>query len=229
MTIAAVAGAACLVVAIVTAAAAWARQTRPPTAPELTAAARATVAQRWRAWPMGRIFPASLGYTTALLTQESAQRVGLAPGHACPAGLTGAVATAARDGGCLAVLRATYLDPLQGVVYTTGVVAFASPARAAAFARAVGQHRLPAGLRAFPLKGTGASRFTDTARQAEAGRQAGPYVVLTVAGYADGRPAGGKSSRQRSVFAPAGRLAIEVLQPLAALPVVRCGRAGWAC
>lgn len=228
MVLAAVAGAACLAVAAVAGLTAWAAQTRPPTAAELSAAARAAVARRWRAWPEGRIFPATLGYRTSLLTKERAARVGIAPGHVCAAGLTGTAAALARRDGCVAVLRATYLDSLQGVVYTTGVVAFRSPAAAGAFARAAAHDRLPAGLRAFPLPGTGTSRFADGARQAQASRQAGPYVVLTVAGYADGRPRGA-GNRRSSVFAPARQLAAEVLQPLTVRPVVRCGSPGWSC
>lgn len=229
MAVTAVAGAVCLAVAILAARTVRAEQTRPPTADELTAAAQLAVAQRWRTWPEGQIFPAKLRYTASQLASEKAARAGLAPGHACGAGLAGAMAAAARRAGCLAVLRATYLDPLQGVVYTVGVVAFGSPARAAAFARVAGRQSLPAGLRAFALAGTGAARFTEAARQRQAVRQAGPYVVATVAGYADGRRADGTASRQAPVFAPAGQLAAHVLQPLTALPAVRCGSQGWSC
>lgn len=228
LAVTAVAGVACLVAAVVAGRAARAAQTRPPTAAELAAAVRTATAGRWRAWPEGRIFPAALGYTTSLLTQERATRAGIAPGGGCAAGLTGAAVTAARRDGCLAVLRATYLDQLQGVVYTAGVVAFSSPARAAAFERAAAHDRLPAGLRAFPLPGTGTARFTDAARQAETSRQAGPYVVFTVAGYADGRPARAGDSRA-SVFAPGRQLAAEVAGPLTVRPVVRCGTPEWTC
>jgi hypothetical protein len=229
MAIAAAAGLACLVIAVVTGMTARAEQTRPPTAAELSAAARAAVAARWRAWPTGRIFPAALGYTTSLLTQEKADRVGIAPGHGCGPALAGVVAALASQDGCLAALRATYTDPLQGVVYTTGVLAFPTQARADAFAHAAAGNALPAGLRAFALAGTGSALFTDAARQTATARQAGPYVVLTVAGYADGRPAGTIGERRTAVFAPAGQLAADLLGPLAARPVVRCGARGWSC
>lgn len=228
MTITALGGVACLVTAIVTGTVARAELTRPPTRAELSAAARAAVAARWRDWPAGRIFPSSLGYTTSLLTQERADRAGIAPGHGCPAALAGAVAGLARHDGCLALLRASYTDQLDGIVYTTGVLAFPSPARAAAFAHSAQADPLPAGLRAFPLAGTGSARFTDAARETAVTRQAGPYVVLAVAGYADGRPAGIGEPRA-SVFAPAGQLAADLLRPLAAQPVVHCGTREWSC
>ena len=79
------------------------------------------------------------------------------------------------------------------------------------------------------MPGTGSALFTDPAREKAAARQAGPYVVLTVAGYADGRPQDAVGQHRASVFAPAGQLAAELLRPLAALPPVRCGKPGWAC
>ncbi|MGE5135080.1 MAG: hypothetical protein ACM32E_19495 [Gemmatimonadota bacterium] len=229
MTVIAAAGLLCLAAAVAGGLAARAELTRPPTRAELAAAARAAVAQRWQAWPAGRIFPAGLGYTTALLTSERAGRVGIDPAHGCAAALTGALVAAARQDGCLAALRATYADPLQGIVYTTGVLAFPSQARASAFARTAAAGRLPAGLRAFALPGTGSALFTDAARQAAAARHAGPYVVLTVAGYADGRPKNAVGQHRAPVFAPAGQLAADLLRPLAAAPAVRCGQPGWAC
>lgn len=226
--ITAVAGSVCLAVTIIVWSAARAELTRPPTAAELAAAARAAVAARWQVWQAGRIFPQALTYTTDLLTQEKAEREGIAPGHGCPAALAGPTAVAARHDGCLAALRATYAGQLQGIVYTVGVLAFPGHSRAVAFARAASRDPLPAGLRAFPLAGTASALFTDAARQAAAVRQEGPYVVLTVAGYADGRPAG-VGERRPSVFAPSGQLAEDLLRPLAALPVVHCGAPGWAC
>jgi hypothetical protein len=229
MAIIAAAGLVCLVAAIAAGLAAWAEATRPPTRAELAAAARAAVAERWRSWPAGRIFPPSLSYTTDLLTGEQASRVGIDPTDGCIPALTGPLVATARRDGCLAALRATYMDPLQGIVYTSGVLAFPSPARAGAFAAAAGRDPLPAGLRAYALAGTGSALFTDAAREAEVARQAGPYVVLTVAGYADGRPQAAAGQRRAPVFAPAGQLATDLLQPLTAQPMVRCGTPGWAC
>ena len=120
----------CLVVAVLAGRAAIAQQTRPPTAAERAAAAAVAVARRWRTWPAGRIFPATLGYTTSLLNNDTARRVGISPDDTCAAALDPALACPARRDGCRAGLRASYVDELQGVVYTTGVLAFPSPAKA---------------------------------------------------------------------------------------------------
>jgi hypothetical protein len=226
----ALAGAACLVTAVVAGSRARSEQTRRPTAAERAAAAAAAVDGRWQAWPAGRIFPATLGYVTDVLTEEKARRVGISPADGCAAALDGAAAGLAERDGCRAALRATYLDQLQGVVYTTGVLAFPSPARAAAFAVAFARSSpLPAGLRAFGLAGTVTARFNDAARQAETAEHAGPYVLLTVAGYADGRPASATAQHRRSVFLPASQLGREILTPLSRPVTVNCASREWAC
>ena len=85
------------------------------------------------------------------------------------------------------------------------------------------------GLRALAIPGTPAALFDDAARQTSAARLAGPYVVLAVAGYADGRPADAAGERRDSVFDPAGQLVSVVAAPLARQVTVRCGTAEWAC
>jgi hypothetical protein len=217
-----------LAVAVVGGLRARAELTRPPTAAERSQAAVAAVAARWQRWPTGKIFPASLSYTTSLLTQETADRIGIAPGYACSAALVGRVATAATGDGCRAAVRATYADQLQGVLVTAGVLAFPTPAKAAAFMRATAADRLPAGLRALSFPRTASARFNDAARQVVTERQAGPYVVITVAGYADGRPASAARGRP-SVFAPARQLASDILTPLAQPAAVNCANPEWAC
>lgn len=204
--------------------------TRKPTAAELSAAAAAAVAGRWRTWPAGRIFPAGLGYSTDLLTQETARRIGVSPGTACVAAVDRALDRLAARAGCRAALRATYLDQLQGVVYTVGVLAFADRPRAAAFVR--GLPRNPPrviGLRAQAFPGTGAAAFDDAARQVATARQDGPYVVLTVAGYADGRPAAVTAKPRTSVFAPAAQLAAAIIGPLTVPAEVSCRGPEWSC
>jgi hypothetical protein len=222
----ALAGAVCLVTAVAAGSRARAEQTRPPTTAERAAAA---LAGRWRTWRAGRIFPATLGYVTNLQTREKAQRLAISPADGCAAALAGALAAVAERDGCRAGLRATYLDALQGVVYTAGVFAFGSPARAAAFAGAVTGSALPDGLRAFGPAGTAAARFDDAARQSAVAQSAGPYVVLTVAGYADGRPASATGERRLSIFSPASQLAGELLAPLSRPVTVNCASRQWAC
>ena len=189
------------------------------------------VGKRWRTWPAGRIFPASLGYTTILLNNDTARRVGISPADTCAAALDPALAVPARRDGCRAGLRASYVDELQGVVYTTGVLAFASPAKARAFDRGLPSARPPrTALRALAFPGTAAARFADDARQTASARQDGPYVLLTVAGYADGRPAAATGQYNPTAFAAAGQLADAILAPLNRPAVVDCATARqWSC
>jgi hypothetical protein len=220
----------CLAAAIVAGTAARADLTRKPTPAELSEAASAALAGRWRSWPAGRIFPADLGYSTNLLTQETASRVGIAPATACPAGLDAVLRHLAASHGCRAALRATYIDQLQGVVYTVGVLAFASSRGAAAFVRGLPQGRPGVtGLRALAFAGTASAVFSDAARQASTSRQQGPYVVLTVAGYADGRPAAATGQQRGPDFTPAAQLAAEIIAPLTVPAVVSCRSRQFSC
>lgn len=225
-----VTAACCLAVAIVAGTTAHAELTSKPTSSELSAAAAQAVADRWRSWPAGRIFPAGLGYSTNLLTQETARRLGISPSATCAASIDATLGRLARRDGCRAALRATYVDELQGVVYTVGVLAFASPRRAAAFARGLprGQASVT-GLRAEAFPGTASATFTDAARQASTAVQQGTYVVLAVAGYADGRPAAVTAERRSSAFAPAAQLAAEIIGPLTAPVQVNCASREWSC
>jgi hypothetical protein len=230
----------CLAVAVLAGRAAVAGQTRPPTPAERAAAAAAALARRWRSWPAGRIFPAALEYTTALHGRETAHRVGISPDYRCAAALDAALARPARQDDCRAGIRASYVDQLDGVVYTTGILAFPDRARAAAFTRRLPTGHLPTGppptghrpaatLRALALPGTASAFFTAAARQAATVRQDGPYVMLTVAGYADGRPAAATGEFDMSVFGAAGQLARQILIPLNRPAVVNCARRQWSC
>ncbi len=230
LVLTAVAGACCLAVAVLAGRAAIAGQTRPPTPAERAAAAAAAVARRWRSWPAGRIFPADLRYTTALRGRETAHRVGISPDYRCAAALDAALARPAHQDGCRAGIRASYVDGLDGVVYTTGVLAFPDRAQAAAFARRLPSARPPvAALRALALPGTVSARFTGAARQTATADQDGPFVMLTVAGYADGRPAAATGEFDASAFSAAGQLAHEILAPLNRPAVVNCARRQWSC
>jgi hypothetical protein len=220
----------CLAVAVAAGAAARAELGRQPTATQRAAAAATAMADRWRSWPAGRIFPSSLEYSTSLLTTEAATRVGIAPQSSCMTALDPALARLAAHDHCQAALRATYLDQLQGVLYTIGVLAFPSAGNAGTFAAG-----LPAGattafpLSALALPGTASSEFSAAARQAATARHDGPFVVLTVSGYADGEPAGAGEQARPSVFAPAGQLAGDVVGPLTRPATVNCANPAWSC
>ena len=160
-----------------------AEQTRQPTGAELSTAAATGVAQRWERMPAGRVFPATIGYTTDLQTKEAATRLGIDPRTACSRALDGTLLRQAERDGCVAALRADYADQLAGSVYTLGIFAFPDKAKASAFYAKVPLVSYPAtGLHALAVPGTAAAGFGDAARQAATAQLAGPYVVLAVAG-----------------------------------------------
>jgi hypothetical protein len=128
-------------------------------------------------------------------------------------------------------VRASYIDALDGVVYTIGVLAFPDATAAAKFYNQMPAGGFPAtGLRALALPGTPAAMFDDAARQASAAKHTGPYVLLAVAGYADGRSASSTGERRPSAFAPAGQLLTAVAAPLSQAEIVNCQNTSeWSC
>jgi hypothetical protein len=224
------AGLACLAVAAVAGLGADADATRAPTAAQRATAAATAVADRWRTWPAGRIFPAALSYSTNLLTTETASRVAIAPQTSCVSAVDPAAARLAARDRCRAGLRATYLDQLGGILYTVGVLAFPTGRLATAFAtrlRAGGTDALV--LQALALPGTPSALFSQQARQTATSRVAGPFVVLTVAGYTDGEPAGPGQEPRAGIFAPAAQLSADVAGPLERGVAVNCSRPQWSC
>jgi hypothetical protein len=200
---------------------------RQPTEAERDKAAIEEVARRWQSWPAGKIFPATLRYTLDVGGAEKARRVGIDPGgSACGTAIEPKQAAILRDFGCRGVLRATYLDQLQGMAITLGVVVFPDE-RAAVLAKI----KLPKspGLRTLALPRSVAVRFTDAARQTTASRQTGPYIVLATIGYADGRPASKAKQKQTDLYTVAPQLAEAVLTPLTARSRVECGQRAWSC
>ncbi len=223
------AAAAFLGILVVAGLAAHADLTRGPTAAQRSAAAAAAVAARWRTWSAGRIFPAALSYDTDLLTTEDADRIGISTDVSCASAIEPSLARLAGRDHCQAGLRAAYLDQLQGIVYTIGVLAFSDAHMAAAFSA-----RLPAAagtipLRALALPGTASARFSADARQATASRHDGSFVVLTVAGYADGEPVGAGQEARPAIFAPAMQLATEIMGLLIRPLTVNCHSPEWLC
>ncbi len=213
-----------LVIAIVAGAALHARLSvrtvpRPRPAP-----ASDTVARRWQTWPAGRIFPARLAYTTDLLVPQTASRIGISPADSCAAALAPRLRAAAARLHCQAGLRASYADQQQGVAYTLGVLAFPGPEQARSFLAGLPAGGRATSLQALAFRATASGRFTDAARQFGRARQAGPFVVIAVAGYADGRPATA-AAPQYPAFAPASQLVTGILRPLA----TGCARQEKAC
>jgi hypothetical protein len=158
------------------------------------------VARRWRALPAGKIFPASVPYILpaglfgaaegAGLTFD-ARRLGISPQESCVAGVPRAAAAVLRRYGCVAMMRATYVDSSGSLVATVGVAVLPDTAAAEATARALDAavSKFSLAVRALAVAGTPAAGFADPQRQLAATTLTprGPYVVMSTAGFADGR------------------------------------------
>lgn len=219
------------VAAVLTGGISRAEATRKPTQPELSAASAAGLAQRWQRISAGSLFAASVAYSTSVRTQEQATRVGIGPATGCAAAVDQTLTALAARYGCDGAVRASYVDALGGTVYTVGVLAFPTAHAAGGFYSRMPAASFPAtGLNPLALAGTVTARFTDAARQLSQARLTGPYVVLIVAGYADGRAASATGERRPSVFAPATQIADAVYRPLDAPEVVNCQvKSEWSC
>ncbi|MEW9534119.1 hypothetical protein [Microbispora sp. NPDC049125] len=220
----------CVVVAGIAATAAVAELTRGPSRSEIEHAVAAEVGGRWERWPTGRIFPANLAYTSEQGGREQARRVGVSSRYDCASAVDASLRTTLRAARCRAVLRATYLDALQGIVVTVGVAAFPDAASAgvaeAAFPR---NGRAVPGLRALPFPGTVTDRFTSAGRQSGTVRQAGPYLVITTAGQVDGRPAGALGKQRVTMFSFTDDLAGDLATALTAPASPDCEERQWRC
>ena len=152
------------------------------------------IGKRWRTWPAGRIFPAVIPYqvpATALDSgspaQLSATRIGIAPAASCPS-VTGPKAqpVLARQH-CTTVLRATYRDSTGAFAITVGIAVLPSPAQAGHALHALNVRAASAGVRAAPFGHTLAASFSDAARQLSDISAAGPSLIMSTVGYANGR------------------------------------------
>ena len=151
--------------------------------------------KRWRIWPAAEIFPDSIQYPVpgealgGTNLSLAAHRVGIARQASCHTATDAAVARVLARYGCLAVLRATYADATQSLAVTVGVAVLPSPAAAGVSLHALpGQHGNPRpGVRAVSFHRTPVARFGNRQRQLSSVKRAGPYLVFTTVGYADGR------------------------------------------
>jgi hypothetical protein len=236
MVIAIVLAACYLVTTVISLTGAWTTLNRDPTNAELQQAANKEVARRWQAWSAQRIFPEQISYRPATGHSEYATRMGIVPDTSCAEGVDPEIATTIARHGCRAVLRATYVDQLQGVVTTVGVVVFADPWSAdKAYKELPGSQGAGSGsvrpaLHAAAFPGTAAAKFTDQARQDRTTDRGGPYVVLTTSGQTDGRPATAiKKQRPGEPFAPAAQLGHAVARSLSAKALPDCDKPEWEC
>ena len=152
------------------------------------------VGKRWRTWPAGQIFPRSVPYqvpATALDSGSparlSATRIGIAPAASCTSATSPKARPVLSREHCTTVLRATYQDATGTFAVTVGVAVLPSPGQASAAVRALPARSAVGGVRAVPFGHTLAASFTDAARQLSAISAAGPYLIMSTVGYADGR------------------------------------------
>ena len=165
--------------------------TRHATQAEQAAALRTELASRWERLPAGKIFPGTVGYVTFLGFNQTAQRIGIAPRATCAAALDPGAASVLRRYGCVAVLRATYVDASGTLAGTIGIAVMSSTSAANRAVAAASDVPANTGVRTFSLPGTLADQFTDAQRRVFFSIQSiGPYVFLYSGGYTDGRVSG---------------------------------------
>jgi hypothetical protein len=154
------------------------------------------MARRWRVLPAGKIFPAAVSYTIPALALNAsagltfqAQRLAVSSPESCSAALSAAAASLLDRTGCSAALRATYVDASGSMVATVEVAVL--PAGTATgkvipdLRRAIQDgDRL---VETFPVPGTAGDQFSDSERQLSYVTAAGPYVILSTAGFTDDR------------------------------------------
>jgi hypothetical protein len=152
------------------------------------------VGRRWREFPAGTIFAATVRYPppASLHAGDSssltASRVGIARQASCEAATDPAVAAVLARHGCAALLRATYVDATDTYVVTVGVAALRDAAQASAVRRELSRAGDSGGVHTVRFANTQAAAFTNGRRQISASVSSGPYVVLYTIGYADSRP-----------------------------------------
>jgi len=226
----AVAAVICLVAAVVSGLRISRELTRNPTQAERDQASAIELARRWQVWPAGKIFPQRLGYQAEAGGTENATRIAVDPSTSCAGGLDDRARPIVARYGCRAVLRATYLDQLEGLVATIGVIAFPDERSAGQAKSALPTNSdVSPGVAAYGPASTIVARFNDAARQVGAARQAGPYVVALTVGYADGRPAAAVTQRQTDLYDLASQLANPVLGPISKRAEPDCRQKEWQC
>ncbi len=146
------------------------------------------VPERWRSWPVTRVFPAAVPGTSPSGARVTYVLTGVAPEAPCPAAFQPGALLALPA--CVTALRATYADSTSTFVATVGIAVLArrrAPGTATVASAAAG-HRPPT-VRPVAFPGGPAERFGE--RQYFTGALISThdrYLVATAAGHADGRP-----------------------------------------
>lgn len=161
-------------------------RSRPLTPAEQNQYKQEEIARRWQAWPATGVFPEEVKYLGLDRAQQYARRVGIAPETECAKGVDASVAGVLENHGCVTMLRATYIDQTASFVFTVGVAVLKDEAsRVSATEELTQDDRVGVLPVAFP--GTVSERFGPDQRQRTSWVGAGPYIVFSTAGYADGR------------------------------------------
>lgn len=159
---------------------------RPLTPAERYRYQQEEIAQRWQVWPSAGVFPEEVKYMGLERVPQYARRVGIAPQTSCAKGVDVTVADVLGRYGCVTVLRATYMDESATFVYTVGIAVMQNEeSRVSAGEELTADDRVGVLPVAFP--GTVSERFGVEQRQRNGWVGAGPYIVFSAAGYADGR------------------------------------------
>jgi hypothetical protein len=153
-------------------------------------------ARHWRLLAAGKIFPAAVGYQLpgSVLSAPSelpltAHRVGIARQAACAAAADPAAAAVLDRYGCAKMLRATYIDATDSLVVTVGVAVMPGQGAAEATIRALPvRQNVQQGVRPLAFRNTLAAGFGEPQQQLSMAISRGPYLILSAAGFADGRP-----------------------------------------
>jgi hypothetical protein len=168
---------------------------------EFTVAQRRQIAawelkRRWRALPAGAIFRDTVSYSVPGLDLNSstnltlqARLLSISPNVSCAAAMSAPAAQTLSQHGCTAAMRATYVDSSGSLIATVTVAVLPdTAAQHAVVEDLTGTGTIsPAVVQALPVAGTPASDFSDPQRQLTSAVGTGPYVILSTAGFADGR------------------------------------------
>ncbi|MET8868032.1 hypothetical protein ABZW11_34315 [Nonomuraea sp. NPDC004580] len=161
-------------------------RSRPLTSAEQSRYQQEEIARRWQAWPATGVFPEEVRYLGLDRAQQYARRVGIAPETECGKGVDASVAGVLQNHGCVTLLRATYIDQTATFVFTVGVAVLKDEeSRVSAGEELTQDDRVGVLPVAFP--GTVTERFGPDQRQRTSWVGAGPYIVFSTGGYADGR------------------------------------------
>ncbi|MGN9846608.1 hypothetical protein ACTMTI_51745 [Nonomuraea sp. H19] len=161
-------------------------RSRPLTQAEQNQYKQEEIARRWQAWPKTGVFPEEVKYLGLDRAQQYATRVGIAPETECGKGVDASIAGVLDGHGCVTMLRATYIDQTSSFVFTVGVAVLKDEeSRVSATEELTQDDRVGVLPVAFP--GTVTERFGPDQRQRTSWVGAGPYIVFSTAGYADGR------------------------------------------